>query len=454
MNKKTSRRRFLRHAVGASLAMGLPLGAMRAIAQQTGEYRALVCLYLFGGNDADNLIVPLAGSPAHVDYVNERTGVLDASQTALSLGAAPHTGYGQSIDWGVHSAMPNLAGLWHEGKAAAVANVGTLVEPMTQATYRAGNTPRPMRLFSHSDQQAQSQNASPSMQVSSGWGGRIADRVVDDGYNSNALFPTAASFSGNPVMVAGEQAQAATLSANYRLSLLGNYGTVASRNAAMEALLARDTGQPLLTRANRRLLDTLELGRQVEAARQSAPPLVVPFPETGIGRQLRNVAELVSLNGDLGTDRQVFFVSLGGFDTHAGQAAPHARLLGQVDDALGAFYDQLTELSMAHAVTTFTMSDFGRTFQVNGNVGTDHAWGAHHFVIGEAVNSGFYGDFPTLQRNGPDSTDGRGRWIPTTGLDQYGATLARWLGVQAADLTQVFPNLPNFPTDNLGFMRL
>lgn len=454
MKKMSSRRRFLRQAVGSSLAMSLPLGSMSALAQNAGDYRALVCLYLYGGNDADNMIVPLTG-PAHADYTIERTGVLDTSQSAWELGDAHHSGYGQTITWGVHNAMPKLAGLWAQGKVAAVANVGTLVEPVSQDTYRSGSALRPMRLFSHSDQQAQSQNASPRMHASSGWGGRIADRLASyNHYNSSALFPTAASFSGNPVMVAGEQSQAATLSANYRLSLLGTYSTVASRNAAMEALLARDTGQGLLTRANHRLLDTLELGRQVEAARQSADPLAVPFPNTGIGSQLRNVAELVSLSGELGTQRQVFFVSLGGFDTHSGQAAPQARLLGNVDDALGAFYEQLALFGMESAVTTFTMSDFGRTFQVNGNVGTDHAWGAHHFVVGGAVNSGFYGDFPVLKRNGPDSTDQRGRWIPTTGLDQYGATLAQWLGVQPQDLSLVFPNLPNFSSYNLGFMSV
>ncbi|MGA1730225.1 MAG: DUF1501 domain-containing protein [Steroidobacteraceae bacterium] len=449
MKNLHSRRRFLKQAMGGMAAMTLPLGSMRAMAQHMGDYRALVCLYLYGGNDSDNLIVPLSGT-ASEHYGAQRTGSLDLRSTALPVGSALHAGYGEQVSFGLHPSLVGLSSLWAQGKVAAVANVGTLVQPISQTQYRNGTGPRPDRLFSHSDQQAQSQNASPNAPSASGWGGRITDHLHH--YNMAGGFPAATSFSGNPVLLAGMHSEAATLKPGYRLALAGTYATIDARNQAMEALLARDTGQPLVTRANQKLLDTLAMGRTLEQARLHAPPPTVQFPTTNIGAQFRDVAELINLNAYLGTRRQVFFVSLGGFDTHSNQAATQARLLGQVDEALTAFQGELMAQGNAHAVTTFTMSDFGRTFQPNGNFGTDHAWGAHHLVIGGAVNGGFYGQFPVLQTDGPDSTDQRGRWIPTTGLDQYGATLARWLGVAEMDLGMVFPNLVNFPNSNLGFL--
>ena len=256
-------------------------------------------------------------------------------------------------------------------------------------------------------------------------------------------------------MVAGMQSEAATLSPGYNLSLLESYndGPTAARNAAIEALLARDTGNALTTRANHKVLEALDLGTVLDRAKASTSPMVTTFPSTFIGGQLREVAQLIKMHPYLGARRQVFFVSLGGFDTHSFQVVTQAKLLSELDQALTAFQAEIEAQGNGNSVTTFTMSDFGRTLTTNSNQGTDHAWGANHFVIGGAVKGGYYGKFPVLLKDGPDSTDSRGRWIPTTALDQYGSTLARWMGVTDMDLPMVFPNIRNFNSSNLGFFR-
>lgn len=451
MKKITSRRNFIKQTLSGVTMMSLPLGTMSSLAQVNGDYKALVCVYLYGGNDSENTIIPLSGT-ATDHYAAERQGNFDLRAASLPIGSSYHNGYGQTVSWGLHPSLSGIANLQRQGKVAVVANVGTLVQPLTQSQYR-GSAVRPDKLFSHSDQQAQTQNGIPNGNSSSGWGGRIADSLYD--YNNNANFPATASLSGSSIMVAGMQTEAATLSPGYNLSLTTSYndGATAARNKAIEALLARDTGNALTTRANHKILEGLDIGSILEQAKSSTPPLATTFPATSIGGQLREVAYLIKMHPYLGVRRQVFFVSLGGFDTHSNQVTLQAGLLTQLDQAIAAFQSEIESQGNSGAITTFTMSDFNRTLTTNSNRGTDHAWGGHHFVIGGAVKGGFYGKFPVLLKNGPDSTDVRGRWIPTTAVDQYGATLAKWLGVTDMDLPMVFPNINNFSNWNLNFFR-
>ncbi len=448
MRSKT-RRQFLRlGALGATASLS-KIGMMNALAQQSGDYKALVCVFLFGGNDGDNTVVPIGGA-AGADYTAER-GALAVDASLHPIGSATHPTYG-SATWGLHPSLAGLHALAQQDRLATLANVGTLVEPMTKADYQARSVPLPTRLFSHSDQQGQMQSGRPIAPSSSGWAGRLADLMAP--LNAPSIFPTGVSLSGSALMVAGDQTQPATLNPGYRLSLLGS-GTSArqiARDQAVQELLDFDTGFALVQRANHTLSDALEVGRLIESALASSGPLATSFPTSSLGRQLEEVAKLIKVRGALGMSRQVFFVSRGGFDTHSNQLAAHAGMLADVDASISAFYQEMQAQTTDQDVTVFTESDFGRTFQTNSNAGTDHAWGQCCFVLGGSVNGGLYGQFPTLQKNGPDSTDGRGRWIPTTALDQMGATMARWFGVAEADLPTVFPNIGNFPSSDMGFM--
>jgi len=445
-----NRRNFLKQALNSATVMALPLGSMGALAQSMGDYRALVCVYLYGGNDSENTIIPLTGTPTN-HYGTMRVGGFDLRANANPIGTAYHSAYQETVAWGLHPSLTGIANLYNQDKVAVMMNVGTLVQPLTLTEFRNA-APRPINLFSHSDQQIQSQTASPDVQVFTGWGGRIVDQLQS--FNLNANFPAGVSLGGNPIMLAGESYEAATLSPGYNLALSGNYSTTVqnARNVAMRALLERDTGKPLLNRANYKIVDAIEMGRAVDYARSMSSPVMTSFPGTFLGAQLREVAQLINMSSYLGVGRHVFFVALGGFDTHQAQLYQHAPLLTELNDAIVAFQSELETQGNAQRVTTFTMSDFGRTLRTNGSGGTDHAWGGHHFVIGGAVNGGFYGRPAVLLSDGPDSTDVRGRWIPTTGYDQYGATLAKWLGVSDSNLPAVFPNLPNFSNWNLGFV--
>ena len=424
------------------------------------DYRALVCVFLAGGNDGNNLIVPIdtTGYNAYSTARNA-SGLAIARDTLL-----PITPSGGAGEFGLHPSLAALQSLWNDGKMSIACNVGPLVQPIDRQQYQSG-APRPYQLFSHSDQIAQWQTAIADRVGQTGWGGRAADR-----FESHASgFPMITALSGG-IFTRGQTTTPLSVApaptALNQVLVLSGFGTAAdelARKAAMNTLRTLDTDHALVGSASRTTQQALDIGQILS----SDVSLTTVFPNTTLGNQLLQVAKMIKFNAmspQLGLHRQIFFCQLGGFDTHQGQVGTQATLLTQVSQAIAAFYSATVELGLDQHVTTFTLSDFGRTLQPAGSgqntVGSDHAWGNHHFVVGSAVRGGdFYGIagpngsvFPELRLGGPSDTDNRGRWIPTVSVEQYAATLASWYGVSSSDLSIVFPNIGRFSTANLRFM--
>jgi uncharacterized protein (DUF1501 family) len=466
-----SRRDFLCRSFGAFGAAALAFerfGLLNALAQ-SADYRALVCIFLNGGNDSGNMVIP------YDDYATYAAARRDAGlaipQPILLQITVPSMGG----DFGLHPSLTGLHELWGLGRLAVVCNVGSLAEPTDRQAYRNRTVRVPVNLFSHSDQINQWQTSVAEGISATGWGGRVADRTAD--FNTTS-FPPVTSTAGTPIFTSGDverplaiAAAPVRLDGALRLDGFPNPPDPDARYVAMQNVLLLDQDKTLVRGASRVTGEAVAMER---ALRSAGDPGVPPFPlnpRTSLGNQLEQIAKLISVRDQLGMRRQIFFCSLGGFDTHNGQVAggnpaggTHANLLSQVSQAMRAFYDATVGLGVASQVVTFTLSDFARTHVPNGNLGTDHAWGSHHFVMGGAVLGGdFYGVagangtvFPTLAPSGPDDTDdgrnARGRWIPTTAIDQYGATLASWFGVAGADLPAVFPNIGRFSPTTLGFL--
>jgi uncharacterized protein (DUF1501 family) len=434
-------------AAGAAMLGGLSkFGLVSAFAQGTTDYKALVCIFLFGGNDGNNMVVPI--DSRYAGYQSVRGGLAIPQGQLLPLQSG-----GQAI-YGLHPSMPELQGFFNNQKnLAIVANVGTLVQPTTQAMYKSyQNLPR--NLFSHSDQQDQWQSAQLTGVPLSGWAGKVADSL-ESAYNSAAKFPPILSVSGNAIFCTGINSQPFTMDPGSTPGLQGFDPSAASqaRFVATQQLLTFDSGLSLVQAANAVTGQAVQYSVVLSSALQSIPPLQTVFPKNYLADQLKQVAQVIAAQGSLGVRRQIFFCSYGGFDTHGDQLVAHVKLLSEVSQSMSAFYQATQELGVASQVTTFTTSEFGRTLEPGSNGGTDHAWGSHQVVLGGAVKGNtLYGAFPTLALGGPDDADQNGRWIPTTALDQFGATLATWFGVSATDLPSVFPNLANFTTKNLGFL--
>jgi uncharacterized protein (DUF1501 family) len=448
-----SRREFLNGAGrllsgGAAAALVHRLGLVNARAQSANcdGYKALVCVFLFGGNDANNTVVPVRAAQNHADYARIR-GVLALSETQLQQITARTGG----AVYGLHPRLSDLRALYEQGRMAVVLNVGTLAAPLTRAQYQQSGAVVPANLFSHSDQQAEWQNSSATAQTATGWGGRVADRMAS--CNTSQSFPTVLSLSGNTIFGAGQQTRLGTLVPNSTVGLQG-FGRIPNpRYTAFQQLLQFDDGVALVKAANTISASGLSDSEAVNAALAAKSKITTAFPNTSLAQQLKSVALLTEVRATLGVRRQVFFCSLGGFDTHQNEVSAHDTLMTQVGPALAAFYKATEELGIAGQVTTFTASEFSRTAQANGNSGADHGWGGHHLILGGAVKGGdVYGKYPTLDLNGPDDANNRGVYIPTIAVDQYNATLAAWFGVATADLNAVFPNLKNFSASNLGFM--
>lgn len=452
-----SRRKFLRNsgcaALGAaSLASSFErFGLINALAQKdepstATDYKALVCIFLFGGNDGNNMVVPHDGYAA---YASAR-GALAIPQASLHQITVPSH---SSLKFGFHPGMPEMQSLWSQQKLAVMCNVGTLYQPMTRAEYLNGSAPRPVNLFSHEDQEAQHQTAivrNTLLNAPTGWGGRLAD-YTESLNPPEAKFPVIVSLAGVRVFATGVRARAMVPSSG--LSGFSSPRANDARYNAMLNLLDLDRDTALVNSASdtmqRAIINTDALN---QAINDSAAVTTV-FPSTGIGNQLRQVARTIARRSLFGLQRQIFLCSIGGFDTHTNQMSAHNSLLPQLSQAMQAFYNATVELGMASQVTTFTLSDFGRTLLPN-STGTDHAWGNHQLVVGGAVRGGdFYGTYPTLAVRGPDDSGNEGRWIPTTALDQFGATLATWYGLGNADMAAVFPNIGRFATQNLGFLN-
>ena len=453
-----SRRKFL-HRTGVMSAAGLAnqldlLSLSAAHAQTAGDYKALVCVFLFGGVDGNNLIVP-TDSAGYNLYANIRptsssVNLSQASLLPLQLGSA-NGPYGS---YGLHPDLSELQTLFNQRKLAVIANVGTLLQPTSKTQYLAGQVPA--NLFSHSDQVAEWQSAVVTGQSRIGWGGRVADKVAS--LNSGVNFPTITSLAGSSLFTVGETGTPLALPSRGTFGLQGYSSSAAStaRLAALQQILGLDRDNTFVISAGDMTNQAIGLSNTVNtiiSGNSTVQNLFAGLTGNSIADQLLQVAKLIEARQTTGLRRQIFFVSQGGYDTHNAQATTMQTLLGQLSPALKAFYDATVQLGVANQVTTFTLSDFGRTMKPAAGGGTDHAWGNHLFAIGGAVRGGeFYGQYPNLTLAGPNDADNRGRWIPTTSVDQYGATLASWFGVAASDLNTIFPNLSRFSSNNLGFM--
>jgi uncharacterized protein (DUF1501 family) len=423
------------------------------------NYKALVCIFLFGGNDANNMVIPYDdNNPAHTysAYASARTGApfLIANTDLLQINTSSQGAFGLP-NRGTYNTT-GIQSLYNPGNLAFVVNVGTLVQPLDRATYLSSPSLRPDQLFSHSNQQAENQNAVPQGTSQTGWGGRLADRVY-----STELFPLQISVAGVNIYQAAQRTQTQQLvvpsTGLLNQALRYDPPRQATLDAVNAALALPDTNRLRLA-----LNSTKGQGLATRSQLGTDPPIVTTFPNTALGNQLKQIAKFIYLRDVLSSGgpmrRQIFFASLGGFDTHANQNANQGALLTQLSAALLAFHNEMVAQGIDSQVTTFTQSDFSRTFKIGAQAsGTDHAWGSHQMVMGGAVLGGdFYGTYPTLVMNGPDDTDtganARGRWLPSTAVAQYGATLAKWFGVSDADMPLVFPNIGQFGTTDLGFM--
>jgi len=490
---KQTRRDFLKKS---SCALGMAalatqvehFGLMSALAQKVddnsalnapNDYRALVCVFMAGGNDGNNTLIPnhndanLSNYSAYFNARNAASLAIPQSQLLpISVPRMNNLSYGLNPNLGTITGGTNngIHELWAQGKMAIVTNTGTLVRPMTRAQYQDRSIPRPFQLFSHSDQVSQYQSGRSDRQTFTGWGGRISDRKTASD-NPGGLIPMITSINGAQLFTAGQSTLPLAIAdsrtaLNLVLNPQGFNTTAASqaRLAAFNQLRAQDLESKYVA-ATSHITDQ---AIQANQALQTSQEITVTFPNTNIGYQLKQVARLIKKRTDLSVNRQIFYVQLGSFDTHNGQIGAQSTLLSQFSQAARSFYDEMVTQGVINNVTLFSMSDFSRTFNPAGTgatAGSDHAWANHMFVLGGSVLGGdFYGintsngtPYPTLLMNGPDDADSgtnaRGRWIPTTSVEQYAATLARWYGLSEEDMPLVFPNIANFAANtNLGFM--
>ena len=472
-----SRRAFLRRSMqlalaGTALPTALNLAAIgEAAAFDATDYKALVCVFMYGGNDYANTVVAY-DDPTHAVYSTIRSNIALGKASLTPTLLNPTTALADGRQYALHPAMTGLAGLFNAGQAAVQLNVGPLVAPLTKAQYQGSNRslyPVPPKLFSHNDQQSVWQSSSPEGSTI-GWGGNVGDLAMAS--NSNSLF-TCISVTGNAVFLAGDSALAYQVSSGGAVKIRSTsdsytYGSSLVKDA-MLALTQQTRSNVLENEYNtvtRRAISSevaVSAGIGSGAAIATGPEFadINALTNNPLASQLKMVARLIAARSSLGAKRQVFFVSMGGFDLHDNLLTNHVTNMTRVSNALTAFHKTTVNLGIDQSVTAFTASDFGRTLTSNGD-GSDHGWGNHHFIVGGAVKGKtFYGKAPGMgvgNTGGPADDDhvGQGRLLPTTSVDQYAATLAKWFGVADSEMSSVLPNLNrfggvNYPT-NLGFM--
>ncbi len=446
------RRSFLQHAgaLAGTAALG-QLGVLASHAQSANDYKALVCIFLYGGNDANNTIVPL-DSAGYANYAQTRSYLALAQAQLLPLAAASG-----APQYGLHPSLPGLASLWASGNLAVVANVGTLVQPLTKAQYLSTATAKPQSLFSHIDQQHQWQaSISNTSSANSGWGGRLSDQLAS--LNVNSSVPPMISTGGNNLFVTGAASQALVIpiSGSFGLNGFSNSITDTARRSALELLLNVDQSINLTQAAQVVMSGALTSSAILNPILKTTDATLQTYfggLTSNFSQQLLAIAKVIEARSTLGASRQVFLATLGSFDTHTNQLNEQQTLLSDLDAGLTAFHAAMADIGAGTSVTSFTLSDFSRNFLPNTGGGTDHAWGSHPLVIGDAVHGGsIYGTMPTLELSGPDDASDLGRWIPTIAVDQFAATLATWFGADDAALAAVLPNLSAFTPPTLGFI--
>lgn len=456
----TSRRKFLT-STGALTAGALAgnlatWGVKSAEAQAATGYKAIVAVFLFGGSDSNNMIIPYDDYAA---YLKVRTVASNVGIPQAQL--VQFTGAGKR--YGFHPEMATIAPLYTAGKMAVLANTGTLVRPIKDRTeYRTVGSVRPPNLFSHSDQQDAWSGLIQGSPTLHGWGGRFADKLRT--VNAGQLIPAAVSVSGSQLYTIGTQTAPLVVPQNGGVTLSGQGGDAVSTaryNALVSLLRNANPGNQVVTGAagvmDKALLAntvanpilTATLPPAIDAAFRVGGNLL----NTGIAQQLRQVARLIDARAATGVKRQVFFVSMGGYDTHGNTVNAQTNLFRQLFPAMKAFYDWTVTAGVSNDVAQVTMSDFNRTFIGNASQGVDHAWGGHQIVVGGSVNgNAMYGSYPDLALAGNMDAGSNGSWIPGISVDQVGSTLGSWFGMPDADIAQVFPNLANFTTKNIGFI--
>lgn len=466
MNSKNemsaSRRAFLKRATTLSIAgvaapWALNLAAMaEASAANATDYKALVCVFLYGGNDYANTLAPY-DTTNYALYQRERPSFAHSREslaaTALTPTASPLDSGGFAHQYALAPGLAPLLPLFDAGKVGIVLNVGTLVEPTTKLQWSNNSVKLPPRLFSHSDQHALWETATAEG-APSGWGGRMGD--LFQASNTTTSF-TCISLVGNAVYLSGNAA------IGYQVTPTGSVPLAGIKSPLFGSAAASDALRTLITQPRTHLLEneynrvskrSIDAHEILNSALASAAPLASGFPpNNSLGDQLKMVARIIAAAPTLGAKRQVFLVALGGFDNHAGMQNDHPVLMRMLSDALASFYAATVELGVVDQVTSFTASEFGRTLTGNGD-GSDHGWGSMHFVMGGAVNGKrYYGTAPIVANDGPDDV-GQGRLLPTTSIEQLAATLGSWLGVSDSELLSMLPNLSNYNPSarKLGFV--
>ena len=448
------RRRLLKSFAATGLLAAVARN--NALAQAAPDYKALVCIYLQGGNDGENTIIrnDTSGYASYAAVRSPASGINIEQRLLLPIQptnfAAPY---------GLHPSCAAWKTLFDQKKLAVVANMGNLAQPSTRVALQTQGQKRPASLFSHTDQELQVQSGDHTGFGRIGWGGRVADKL--DPFHPGTVFPSLITTSGMKTFTSGRESIPLAVPNNPYFTLYssgngqGQYDAL--RDAALREILAQSRSNVYDLAAQLLAEEGLAASSVVFPILKNDKSIIPPFfahLSSEISQQLRTVALMLEGRGGTQLKRQVFFSNQGGYDTHGSQAGIQANLLRDLSEAMLAFQNAVEALGLGNSVTTFTLSEFGRTFKPATSAGTDHGWGNYAFVQGGAVKGGdFYGTMPSLMLNGPDDVSDAGRWIPTTSLEQYAAPMVRWLGIAEADIPYVLPNIRAFGAGNVGFMR-